>query len=168
MISRRQVLVGGGGGLAAAGLGPAAPPARGREMGGRAHALALFLYDGAIPGADAAARVAAGAGVPAAAFGGDIGVPWLELVAPLWRAAPVPVAGITDGGALFCLEQLARGHGLCCTVRLALPVAGAARIEAAARALLGAAEGAPLRRDSAGPANLPVAWLLQPIARNVR
>lgn len=43
---------------------------------------------------------------------GDITSLWLDDIAPAWRKAPVPLAGLTRPPVLFCLEQLAWSHGL--------------------------------------------------------
>lgn len=43
---------------------------------------------------------------------GDITALWLADIAPAWRKAPVPLAGLTQASTLFCLEQLAWSHGL--------------------------------------------------------
>ena len=163
MISRRRVLVGGSG-LAVAWV---ALPAEGAAPGKANPALSLFLFDRSIGGA-AAADAADRAGVTVAGFREDVGVPWLDVIEPMWRHAPQPIAGITHGGALFCLEQLGHSHGLACTVRLAIPQPANDRLEAAALSLLDAAAGPfPVRRRlAAGQLDTPVAWLLQPIARN--
>ncbi len=156
MISRRQLLVRSTGGLAAARL---AWPAVGATPG--ATGPALFLYDSSIDGAADSAAVAARAGVPVAAFRRDVGVPWLEIIEPLWRRSPEAIVGVTHGGALFCLEQLGRSHGMACTARL--------RAAAADSILQAATHPDPARRRSLGPAtSAPVAWLLQPITRNRR
>jgi len=43
---------------------------------------------------------------------GDVTALWLGEIGPAWRRAPVPVAGLTRPGVLFCLEQLAWAQGL--------------------------------------------------------
>jgi hypothetical protein len=113
MIDRRQVLVRGGGALAALNLGLAA---RYASAAGVAQAPRLFLVDTALPGSEAAADTARRAGIPVASFAGDFGTVWFDHLEPLWRRGPAPVAGLTTAGALFCAEQLARGHGLVCSV----------------------------------------------------
>jgi hypothetical protein len=132
----------------------ASPPALGARR--RGAGPVLFLFDHAIRGAAAAADRT---GIPTHGFHGDVGMPWVEAIEPIWRHAPRPIAGITDAGALFCLEQLGRHYGMTCMLRLP----GGARLEAAARSLLQAAEGRPIRRRAAEQVNAPVAWLLQPI-----
>ena len=44
--------------------------------------------------------------------GGNLTYLWLNEIAPAWRRAPVPVAGLTRPAVLFCLEQLAWAQGL--------------------------------------------------------
>jgi hypothetical protein len=53
---------------------------------------------------------------------GDVTALWREHLNDLWRASPASVAGVTDAAALFCLEQLARGHGR--KVSMRHPIAG--------------------------------------------
>ncbi|GGX95744.1 hypothetical protein GJV26_02555 [Massilia dura] len=43
---------------------------------------------------------------------GDPTTVWQELLDPLWRNGPALVSGMTTGPALFCIEQLAHGHGM--------------------------------------------------------
>jgi len=43
---------------------------------------------------------------------GDATDLWQSTLAPAWRSAPVPVAGLTRAPALFILEQLGWMHGL--------------------------------------------------------
>lgn len=37
---------------------------------------------------------------------------WYSHLHPLWKRAPVPIAGLTAYGAMFCLERLCWDHGL--------------------------------------------------------
>jgi hypothetical protein len=50
--------------------------------------------------------------VPVADYLGDVTGVWYERLDPVWRHVPVAVGGLTTAGALFCLEHLARDHGL--------------------------------------------------------
>jgi hypothetical protein len=43
---------------------------------------------------------------------GDITPFWRNELAALWAEAPVPLAGMTTEGPLFCLEQLGAQYGL--------------------------------------------------------
>src|SRR5690606_22755338 len=72
---------------------------------------ALFLLDRSLA-SEKAAAVVQNAKVPLAEFAGDVGTIWSDRLLPLWRAAPQPIAGVTYGGALFCIEHLARSHGM--------------------------------------------------------
>jgi hypothetical protein len=164
MISRRQILVASGGTVVAASLSwttGLADSGMGRADG---RALSAFLFDNSIDGVAGAASIARGAGVSVTAFRGDVGVPWLDVIEPMWRRSPQPIAGITHGGALFCLEHLARSYRLACTFRWT----ASDRLEAAAIALLrAAAHKAPAPRNVANETvDAPIAWLLQPTARN--
>jgi hypothetical protein len=63
----------------------------------------------------AAAAFAAEAGIrgiPVRAIDGDVTALWYNELDALWRARPVPIAGLTARPALFCLEQLAWDHGM--------------------------------------------------------
>jgi hypothetical protein len=51
------------------------------------------------------------------AMHGDPTAAWLELLDPLWRSGPASVAGMTSPSALFCIEQMAHGHGMRVTAR---------------------------------------------------
>jgi hypothetical protein len=130
-------------------------------------ALSLFVYDRSIDRVSAAAKIAKDAGVNVNAFREDVGVAWLNVIEPMWRQRPQAIAGITNAGALFCLNQLARSYRIACTFQLAVPSTGANALEAVAVRLLQAAmpTGAPLR-DFEEAVGAPIAWLLQPIARN--
>lgn len=123
MIDRRQVLVRGGGALAALNLGLVA-----RAAGAAAtREPALFLIDTTLAGSEAAVDTARRAGIPTASFAADFGTAWLDYLEPLWRRGPAPIAGLTTPGALFCAEHLARGYGLACTFKSSGPTqAGAA------------------------------------------
>ncbi len=44
--------------------------------------------------------------------GGEITDLWLREIRPAWQRRPVPIAGLTERAALFCLEQLAWAQGL--------------------------------------------------------
>lgn len=51
-------------------------------------------------------------GVPAHGMRGDITPFWFDELDAVWRGAPVPLAGMTYHGPLFCLERLAWERGL--------------------------------------------------------
>lgn len=155
MVSRRDLLAGGGG-LAVLGLAATPGWAQGARRGARAPAL--FVYDRLVPHVAAAAGFARSEGVTVAAMSGDIGVVWLDHIEPMWRTAQHAVAGITFGGALFCMEQLARSHGLACAVR-------SHALAPAFLASLRAGDG-PIDADTSP--DQPVAWLLRPARKDNR
>jgi hypothetical protein len=162
MASRRDVLVGGGVaalglGLVPGGLRAVAPPAAPVRP-------TLLVADSSI--AAAVIHAARGAEVPIAQFVGDIAVPWIERLEPLWREAPQAIAGVTYGGAFFCLEQLARTRGLACTLRISPAWSGHGQLagsgeEMVAALLRGKYAGLPTATDAP---DRPLAWLLQPIS----
>jgi hypothetical protein len=162
MASRRDVLVGGG--VAALSLGLVPGVLSAAVPRGSPARPGLFLADFTI-GAEVA-DAARSAGVPVAQYSGDIGVPWLEWLEPMWREHPHTVAGVTYGGAFFCLEQLARTCGLACTFRISPPWSGRGQLvgpgaEAAAAVLFGNAPRHPAGLETP---DRPLAWLLQPTA----
>jgi hypothetical protein len=53
---------------------------------------------------------------------GDVTALWRDRLNMLWQSGTASVAGITGPAALFCLEQLARGHGR--KVSMRQPIAG--------------------------------------------
>jgi hypothetical protein len=172
MASRRDVLMGGGSGLAALGLG-LAPGAIAAGARPPPRVAPLFLIDVTI--ASEVGRAAVRSGNPAVRYAGDVGVPWMERIEPLWRSGPQPLAGVTYGGAFFCLEHLARTYGLVCAYRACPPLAASGALgdtdaDKVVTALLRSAEpGAGLNRGH-GPArgeagDRPLAWLLRPAVK---
>ena len=164
MVSRRDVLIGGGTGLAALGLSLAPSGVSAAVLQDARMRPALFLADFTI--AAEVADAARMAGVPVAQFAGDVGAPWLDRLEPMWREYPHTVAGVTFGGAFFCLEQLARTCGLACKFRISPPWSGSGQLvgpgaEAAADVLFGSVPRHPIGREAP---DRPLAWLLQPIA----
>jgi len=111
-------------GMATLGSAMISGRAFGAEQMPVSHDVSLFLIDSSIDGAADAASVAAREGVTMLRYTGDIGAPWLDHLEPSWRNDPRPVIGVTFAGAFFCLEQLARSHGLVCTFRSSLPMTG--------------------------------------------
>jgi hypothetical protein len=53
---------------------------------------------------------------------GDVTALWRDRLNGLWQSGTASVAGITEPAALFCLEQLARGHVR--KVSMRQPIAG--------------------------------------------
>jgi hypothetical protein len=52
------------------------------------------------------------------AIRGDITDLWFHDLDPQWKKQPVPIAGLTAHGPLFCLERLAWDHGMRVTSRV--------------------------------------------------
>lgn len=55
---------------------------------------------------------AAAFGFATAAIAGDMTRVWYDDIYHEWRSRPIAIAGLTEHGALFCFEQLARDSGL--------------------------------------------------------
>ncbi len=52
-------------------------------------------------------------GIPTAAMTtGDVTALWFDVFYPQWQKGAAPIAGLTARGPLFCLEELARDHGM--------------------------------------------------------
>ncbi|HTR00348.1 MAG TPA: hypothetical protein VMH83_10170, partial [Candidatus Acidoferrum sp.] len=58
---------------------------------------------------------------PLLGMAGDITPFWYGELHTAWRQTPVAIAGVTEAGPLFCLEQLGREHGLRVAWRSAVP-----------------------------------------------
>jgi hypothetical protein len=70
------------------------------------------VFDHRFPDSVAFAEAMKRLGVAVHGITGDMTDLWSRDLYPLWRTAPVPVAGLTAHGALFCLERLAWDHGM--------------------------------------------------------
>jgi hypothetical protein len=105
MINRRQVIQSG---IAATLVSTAPAFAADRES------LLIYkmVYDARFPEAAAFADEGRCAGIPLAAFSGDITSVWFHDLYNRWKTAPAPVAGLTDHAAWFVLDMMARGEGL--------------------------------------------------------
>jgi hypothetical protein len=57
-------------------------------------------------------------GAPVHAIRGDITDLWFHDLDVQWKKQPVPIAGLTAHGPLFCLERLAWDHGMRVTSRV--------------------------------------------------
>src|SRR5688500_11585373 len=133
MTSRREVLQ--------AGLAASAWPIAARaDLSAPQHAAATVpiykvLYDTRFPASVEFARRAAVRGLAVHAMAGDMTRFWYDDLYHRWRREPAAIAGLTAGGALFCLERLAwdqrmrvvyrgrhaAGAGGCIAHRLARP-----------------------------------------------
>ncbi|HTR38300.1 MAG TPA: hypothetical protein VMH80_20465 [Bryobacteraceae bacterium] len=85
-------------------LAPAQPEDR--------HDFYKVIYDERFPASVAFAREMAKIGAPVQAIRGDITDLWFHDLDPQWKKCPVPIAGLTAHGPLFCLERLAWDHGM--------------------------------------------------------
>ncbi len=68
---------------------------------------ALFVCDRRFTGSLARADVHA----TVTYIDGDVTALWRDQLSGLWQNGTASVSGLTQPAALFCLEQLARGHG---------------------------------------------------------
>jgi hypothetical protein len=71
-----------------------------------------FVYDVRFHDAALLASKAERSGLPVTRIFGDITDFWFDELSLKWREAPVPVAGFTAMGPLFCLERLGWDHGM--------------------------------------------------------
>jgi len=124
MLTRREVLIRCGG-VAALPLLPhaalgealridAAAPASPVPPG---PALYRVIVDRRFPLSCAFGAAVARCGVPVQTIAGDVTDAWHRDLAPAWRRQPVPIAGLTAEGAIFCLERLAWDVGMRVTLR---------------------------------------------------
>jgi len=74
--------------------------------------ISLVVSDARFSQARRFAAEAERAGLHSHAIDGDITRLWRDHLLPGWRRQPGPLAGMTARQPLFCLEQLARDHGL--------------------------------------------------------
>lgn len=95
-------------------------PLRGIAAGSRmldrtapdAFAVSRFVFDERYVESVACASAAHAGGCIGRAISGDVTRFWTEDLWPLWQQARVPIAGLTDEPALFCLERLAWDYGM--------------------------------------------------------
>ena len=165
MVLRREVLLGGGVGVASLGSAMISGRAFGAEHLSASGDVASFLIDASIEGATETASLAAPGGVSVLRYKGDVGAPWLNHLEPSWRDEPRATVGITFAGAFFCLERLAHSYGLRCTFRSAVPDRAAIDALAASAFRLAALHPKPetqSNKASSEPGDTPLIWLLQP------
>lgn len=123
MLSRRQ-LIARGAGLAALPL--LARVALALEPG--AAPLYKVIVDRRFAASRAFGRAAARAGVAVHTMSGDVTDVWYHDLGPTWRVQPLPVAGLTAEGAIFCLERLAWDAGMRVAFRGVHTLAGSGRV----------------------------------------
>ncbi|MGH8228063.1 MAG: hypothetical protein ACREU3_09210 [Steroidobacteraceae bacterium] len=94
--------------------GPPAMPAGWDEYlsSDRIASLRLVLFDERFAAACRFGKAMRRNGLPVRAIRGDVTDVWYSRLHPLWKREPAAVAGLTAYAAMFCLERLARDHGL--------------------------------------------------------
>lgn len=75
-------------------------------------ALYKAVYDTRFAASRAFGERMAARGITTAATTGDITGLWFDALYPQWQKGAAAIAGLTARGPLFCLEQLARDHGM--------------------------------------------------------
>jgi hypothetical protein len=70
------------------------------------------IYDERFPASVDFGREMERLGAPVHAIRGDITDLWFYDLDIQWNKRPLPIAGLTAHGALFCLERLAWDHGM--------------------------------------------------------
>lgn len=114
MVSRRQFLHAG---LTASWLSialPVAISAAGSAAHGPNPSVSFYkiIFDERFPSSVAFAEAWKACGAAVHAIRGDITDLWFHDLDPQWKQNPVPIAGLTAHGPLFCLERLAWDHGM--------------------------------------------------------
>jgi len=111
MVNRRRVLKIGAATLAGAAM---KMPVSGRNLPpGRAHsAFHRAIFDERFAESRCFAAELHGAGVPTSAIRGDVAELWYDDLRVHLRENRLPLVGLTDRAALFCLEELARDVGM--------------------------------------------------------
>jgi hypothetical protein len=71
-----------------------------------------FVFDRRFAASVDAAELASQQGVRLAETSGDVTRLWYEEFDPAWKRAPMTLAGVTTGSALFVLETLARDRSM--------------------------------------------------------
>ena len=88
--------------------------AQGEAAGATAppHRIHKVIYDERFTEPVRFARAAESLGLEAHAITGDMTALWYGELHGLWRKEPAAIAGMTRHGPMFCLEMLARDHGM--------------------------------------------------------
>jgi hypothetical protein len=76
------------------------------------HRIHKVIYDRRFAEPVRFARAAESLGLEAHAITGDMTALWYGELDGLWRKEPVAIAGMTRHGPMFCLDLLARDHGM--------------------------------------------------------
>jgi hypothetical protein len=123
MANRRQFIQAGMAVTASASL--AAPPARAETSAATPYRIHKVVYDGRFAEPVRFARAAESLGLKTHAIGGDMTALWYGELDGLWRRQAVAIAGMTRHGPMFCLEMLARDHGMRLVYQAEHQIAGA-------------------------------------------
>jgi hypothetical protein len=108
MLSRRTLLKLGAAGAASAALRPAA----GSRLLRSPPAIARAVYDERHSEAREFGAALAALGIATSGIRGDVSGLWYRDLKTQLSRDPLPLVGLTDRAALFCLEELARDLGL--------------------------------------------------------
>ena len=111
MKNRREFLQAG---IAASLLPVALPPVAASAPEAQATATTFYkvIFDERFPASVAFGEEWKARGAPVHAIRGDITDLWFHDLDLQWKQRPVPIAGLTAHGPLFCLERLAWDHGM--------------------------------------------------------
>ncbi len=111
MVNRRTLLKFGTAGMAAA-VVQAPAQAFGSSLLGDSPGLTRAVFDERFAEAQAFASVFQSRGMPTTAIRGDVAALWYRDLKARLLEQRLPVVGLTDRTALFCLEELARDVGM--------------------------------------------------------
>jgi hypothetical protein len=99
-------------GIAASLLPLALPVAAAPDAQTSATTFYKVIFDERFPASVAFGEEWKTRGAPVHAIRGDITDLWFHDLDLQWKKQPVPIAGLTAHGPLFCLERLAWDHGM--------------------------------------------------------
>ncbi len=123
MASRREFIQSS---LAVSAAALAATPA---AAAGGVMPIRMALYDRRFAPGRAFGGEAERLGLQTRPIEGDVTGLWTDELALQWAGDPAPIAGLTATNSLFCLEQLARDHGMRVVFRIEHSAAGAKGVE---------------------------------------
>jgi hypothetical protein len=112
MASRREFIQAGFAATAAASVAGTSTQAAESAAVAAPYRIHKVIYDGRFAEPVRFAKAAEALGLPTHAISGDITALWYGELDGLWREEAVAIAGMTRHGPMFCLEMLARDHGM--------------------------------------------------------